>query len=200
MPESMLFRPKKSLWLSGWIICMAFSLPVFFALYLISAPQGRWLPFAIAHATVLLLFAAVVWRLRGSGVRLSADGIRERAYLAGTVFTPAHAVASAIVVPLRDVNSDELSEQLFLVDADGHTVLRLRGQLWHRADLYQITNYYGVPVRRVEAAMTWRQLRSSFGTNLEPWERHPVLTGIVLASILIVVVAAGLLAAMAATA
>jgi hypothetical protein len=196
MSETVLFRPKTTLWLSSWLVCMAFTVPVFFALYLVSAPLGRWFPIAVAHAVLLLLFAAVVWRLRGAGVRLSADGIRERAYFSGTVFTPAEAVASAIVVPLRDLSSDEVFEQLFLVDPAGRTVLRLRGHLWHPADLNQIVDYYAVPVLRIETALTWRELRRSYGRNLEPWERHPVLTGITLATLLIVVVAGGLLAAM----
>jgi hypothetical protein len=200
MSESQLFRPKTSLWLSSWLVCMAFTVPVFFALYLVSAPEGRWFPIAVAHAVLLLLFAAVVWRLRGSGVRLSADGIRERAYFSGTVFTPAEAVSSALVVPLRDMSSDEVNEQLFLMDSAGRTVLRLRGHLWHPADLEQIVNYYAVPVRRLETALTWRELRRSYGRNLEPWERHPVVTGIALATLLIVLVAAGVLAAMTAIA
>jgi hypothetical protein len=95
------------------------------------------------------------------------------------------------------LNSDEVSEQLFLVDSAGRTVLRLRGHLWHAEDLNRIVNYYAVPVRRMETALTWRELRRSYGRNLEAWERHPVLTGITLATLLIVVVAGGLLAAMA---
>lgn len=186
---SVLIRPKRDLWLSAWVACIMFTVPVFLSLYLITIPTGRWLPFAVAHLVLLILFAVAVARLRGAGIRLSDDGIREREYFSRMVFTSADTVASVIVIRLRDSNSDEISNQLFIVDAAGRTLLRLRGQLWHPHDLNQVMNFYAVPVLRVDAPMTWPQLRRSYGRNLDRWERHPVLTigALALAFILVMV-------------
>jgi hypothetical protein len=173
---SQILRPQRNLWSSAWIACLAFTLPVFLSFYVITVPTGRWVPFAMAQAVLMLLFAGAVARLKGAGVHLSAEGIRERAYFSRAVFTPVEAVSSVLVVKLRDSYSDTMSRQLFVLDARGNTLLRLRGQLWHRADLQRVVHFYAVPVLIVETPLTWPELRRSYGRNLAAWERHPFLT------------------------
>jgi hypothetical protein len=170
------YRPQGNLWPNAWGIWIAFSTPVFAALYLLTVPQDRWVPFLVAHVLLMAAFAVVAGRLHRAGVLLAKDGIREREYLGPLVFTPVDDIASVIVVKLRDPYSDRFSLQYFVVDHAGRTVLRLRGQLWHPADLAQIVGFYGVPVHYRDDELSWRQLRREYGSNLDRWERHPVLT------------------------
>lgn len=166
---------------------MMFTIPIFFSLYVIVVPTGRWLPFVIAHVALLLLFTLAARRLSGAGIALAADGIREREYFSGMVFTPVEAIASVVVVRVRKSNSDDVSEQVFMLDAEGRTLLRLRSQMWHAADLNQMINFYAVPIRRDEAALSWSQLRHLHGRNLDRWERHPIVTVSALALLILVV-------------
>jgi hypothetical protein len=176
--ESLLLRPRRDLWLAAWAACAAFVFPLFLSLYLITIPTGRWAPFAAAHALVMGAFALAAQRLHGAGIHLSRDGIRERAYFLSTVFTPVDRIASVLVVRLLDWNSEDMSRQLFIVDAAGQTLLRIRGQLWHAADFDRIVHFYAVPVHVVEDPMTWSELRrSKYRHNLSKWERQPHLTG-----------------------
>jgi len=191
---SQVFRPKRSLWVAAWLSFSALTLPLFAALYVLTVPTGRWVPFAIAHVVLLLLFAGIAQRLKGAGIVLAPDGIREREYLRAMTFTPATAIASAVIVTLRDSYGEQVSRQLFMLDAEGNTVLRLRGQLWYPEDFDRIVEFYAVPVRTVEPALTWRELRRDFGRNLDPWERHPALTVAALTSVTIVVALAMFLA------
>jgi hypothetical protein len=191
------FRPQGNLWPNAWRIWIAFSTPVFAALYLLTVPQNRWVPFLLAHVLLMVAFAAVAGRLHKAGVLLAKDGIREREYLGSLVFTPAKDVASVIVVKLRDPSSDRFSRQYFVVDHDGRTVLRLRGQLWHPTDLAQIVDFYGVPVRYLDEELSWRQLRREYGRNLDRWERHPVLTTVLVIALFFAMAVPILLATMA---
>jgi hypothetical protein len=175
---SLLLRPRRDLWLAAWGACAAFVFPLFLSLYLITIPTGRWAPFAVAHALVMGAFALAAQRLHGAGIHLSPDGIRERAYFMSTVFTPVDRIASVLVVRLLDRNSEGMSRQLFIVDAAGQTLLRMRGQLWHAADFNRIIDFYAVPAHVVDDPMTWPELRRSmYRHNLSNWERRPYLTG-----------------------
>jgi hypothetical protein len=191
------YRPQGNLWPNAWRIWIAFSTPIFAALYLLTVPHNRWLPFLLAHVLLMVAFAAVAGRLHKAGVLLSIDGIREREYLGPLVFTPADDVASVVVVKLRDPYSDRFSRQYFVLDHEGRTVLRLRGQLWHPDDLAQIVEFYGVPVHYLEDELSWKQLRRMYGRNLDRWERHPVLSTVLAIAVFLVIAIPILLATMA---
>jgi len=174
--DSHVFRPKQDLWTDAWVIWSAITIPLFLTLYLLTRQDGRWMPFLAAHIVLLLLFVAVVQRLKGAGVALATDGIRERAYAGRVVFTPVDLVSSVTLIRVFDSLSNEISQQLFLVDADGRTVLRLRGQLWHPADLTRIMSFYSVPVHAPQEVLTWREVRRDHGSKLSWFERHALLT------------------------
>ncbi|MCX7522869.1 hypothetical protein OSC27_11350 [Microbacterium sp. STN6] len=176
---SRLFRPKRRLWASAWVAWLAFTTPIFLAAYLLTAGRGHWLPVVATHALLMIAFVLAAGRLKGAGVLMSADGIREREYFSRAVFTPVEQIAEVLVVRLRDANSDEVSKQAFVTDAAGRTLLRLRSPLWHARDFANMVEFYGVPVTACETELTWPQLRRTYPGNLEPWERHPVLTAIV---------------------
>ena len=173
---SHVFRPKQDLWTAAWVIWLTVTVPLFLTLYVLTTQEGRWVPFLAAHVALLLLFAAAVQRLKEAGVALASDGICERAYFGRVVFTPVDLVASVMLIKVFDSLSNDISLQLFLVDADGRTVLRLRGQLWHRADLTHITNFYSVPIHAPVEVLTWRELRRDHGSRLSWFERHALVT------------------------
>lgn len=197
---SSVFRPKRTLWVAAWVTFSALTLPLYAALYFLTVPAGRWLPFAVSHVVLVLLFAVVAQRLKAAGLVLAPDGIREREYFSAMVFTPVAAIASVVVVKLCDSYGEQVSRQLFMLDAEGRTLLRLRGQLWHRTDFDRIAEFYPVPLRVVEPALTWREFRRDFGCNLDRWERRPVLTASVLTVIAVAVALAMYLAVTAAIA
>ncbi|WP_210480929.1 hypothetical protein [Naasia sp. SYSU D00948] len=179
----------RDLWLEGWLSFAAMSLPAFAALYIVTASTGWWPAVLIAQIAATGVFAAVAGRLRGAGVVLDADGIYERAYLRSTVFTPRQLVAEVLVIPVHRTLLDEVTHQLFMVDAAGRTLLRMRGQLWHRRDLYAAAHHFDVPVRVLEPALTWAQLRRSpYRRNLERFERHPLITATSLAVLTVAVI------------
>ncbi len=198
-PRPLRVKPMRDLWREGWLAFAAMSLPVFGACYLLTAASGWWPLVAAAHLAATLIFAAVAGRLRGSGVVVDADGIHERAYLRSTVFTPLHRAKAVLIIPVHRSLLSEVTHQLFVVDEDGATLLRMRGQLWHPRDLRAVANHFEVPVRVVDPPLTWSELRRSpYGPNLEPWERHPVLSalGLILLGIAVITPAVAALTAL----
>ncbi|WP_148040115.1 hypothetical protein [Cryobacterium tepidiphilum] len=196
--ECELFRPKRILWLGAWMTFGALTIPLFFTLYFLTIPTGTWVPFAVAHAVLVLAFAVVAQRLKAAGVLLAPDGIREREYFSRMAFTPVEAIATVMVVKLVDSYGEDVSRQLFMLDAEGRRLLRLRGQLWHAADFDRVVEYFSVPVRYIEPAMTWPEFRRSLGGNLAWWERRPILTNAILIAIFVAVAVSTLFAVMAA--
>jgi len=183
-------QPMRDLWREGWHVFAAMSLPLFGACYLLTAGSNVWPIVVTAHLVATGVFAAVAGRLHGAGVLIDDDGIHERAYLRSTVSTPLSAVRAVLLVPVHRTLVTEVTHQLFVVDRAGGTLLRMRGQLWHRRDLLAVAHRFGTPVQVTEAPMTWAELRRSpFRSNLEPWERHPVLTGTGIVVLAIAVIA-----------
>ena len=190
-------KPMRDLWREGWKSFLATAVPIFGALGLVAADSGRWTAVLAGFAGATAVFALVAGRLRGAGVVLDADGIHERAYLRSTVFTPRRRVHQALVVPVGRTLLDEVTHQLFLLDRRGRTLLRMRGQLWDPRDLKAAATYFEVPVRVLDAPVTWSELRQSpYRGNLEPWERHPLLTAAGLATAAIAVLAPAITVAM----
>ncbi len=179
----------RDLWREGWLSFAAMSLPVFAALYFLTASTGWWMAIVAAQCGATALFAAVAGRLRGSGVVLDDAGIHERAYLRSTVFTPRHHVAEVLVIPVHRTLLDEVTYQLFMLDSTGATLLRMRGQLWRPSDLHAAAHHFGVPVRVLAPPLTWSQLRQSpYRRNLERFERHPLVTATTLVLLTVAVI------------
>lgn len=180
-PARLQVSPMRDLWREGWRAFAGMSLPLFGAGYLLTATNGWWPLIAAAQVVATLIFWAVAARLRGSGVVVDADGIHERAYLRSTVSTPLDRVDAVLIIPVHRSLLSEVTHQLFVVDREGATLLRMRGQLWDPRDLRAVANRFGVPVRVFDPPMTWSELRRSpYGRNLERFERYPLLTAAVL--------------------
>ncbi|MCU1571709.1 MAG: hypothetical protein JWR33_2450 [Naasia sp.] len=167
-------RPRRGLWPRGWAQLSALIIPLFGALYWMTVPSGPWPAVLAVHVAVSVVIVGALQWLRRAGVWLSPDGVRERAYFGREVFTPVERIASVLVVPLAQ--SGDVAHQLFLLDEAGHTLLRMRGQLWRLADLTQVAEFFAVPARWVEPPMSWAELRAAYGAKLSRWERHPNLT------------------------
>ncbi|HEY8589377.1 MAG TPA: hypothetical protein VIL55_07490 [Naasia sp.] len=177
-------RPVRARWLDGWVAFAALTVPVFAVLYILTVPTGGWPPILLAHLVLVALFAAVELRLRNSRIRLTPTTIEERAYVQSEVRTPADQVAGVVLLDLYRGTSDGTNRQLFLVDAAGRTLLRMRGQLWDPAHLRAVATFYRVPITQAPVALTWKEARRSrFAGNFERWERHPrIVAGVVAVS------------------
>lgn len=180
-------RPRRGLWPRAWLQLTALTVPLFGALYWMTAPEGPWQVVLAVHLALTVLVVVALQWLRRAGVSLAPDGVRERAYFRRATFTPVERIASVLVLDVGEPGVS--SHQLFLLDEAGRTLLRMRGQLWSLVDLTQVAEYYHVPTRWIEQPLSWAELRLKHGSRLYRWERHPRWTAILLCAGVVAVAA-----------
>lgn len=168
-------QPARPVRLRAWALGLALSMPVFFALYWLTVPTGHSVHVIIAHAAVLLAFAIAAERLRRAKIVFSADGIRNSTWLS-TRFTPVSELASILVLTLADGQTLHQFAQYFFLDRSGRTRLRLRGQFWSKADLSRAAAFYDLPVSLIPSTISGKEARATYRTQLQWFERRPVLT------------------------
>jgi hypothetical protein len=188
-PATVLLRPSRPApWAAVIPGLVAAVLPPYATAFLLAAPRGRFLAISIAAAITLLLVLAVGWRLARTRVLMDDRGIVEH-WLLGTRRTAAEQVASALVITLYDSQSLLPRRQLFLLDAQQRTLLRLGGRWWNDAAMTAVLRHFDIPVETAPDPVTLRELRRSRGAQLRWYERHPVLCTVCLVPIGVLVCA-----------
>ncbi len=154
----------------------AIALPPFLALYWLTIPTGGWRTVLAIHAVTLLAATLATVRVRHAVIEIDKHEIREHGYFGRLVVTPRSEIASVLVVPVLAGSTPEVTTQLFVLDRQGRTRVRMLGQYWSDSSLKALEHAFDVPVRRVPSPLTRHELRAHYGPNLYWHERHPALT------------------------
>lgn len=161
-------RPRRTLFWQGVIACAAFLTPVFAVLYVLTVPTGDgwWIVASMqALATGLIVLAAARFFL--ATIWVGEGGIAERGYLSPRRHFPIGQVAS-IVRARTFGHGAEVIDQLFVCDAEGRCLVRMRGQFWWPRDLDAVVDTLGIPVTVLPEVMTLRELAAGH-PNLVYW-------------------------------
>ena len=159
--------------LTGTVTIGAVVLPPFLALYWLTVPTGGWLVIAEIHAVTLAVVTLGTTRVARAVIIIDETGIRSRGFFGRLVRTPPSAIDSILLVRVLAGSSLGTSTQLFVLDAAGRTRLRMGGLFWAPEALAAVERALDVPVQRVPAPLTRRELRLRFWSNLYWYERHP---------------------------
>lgn len=162
-------------WTASFAIGLAV-LPPFLSLYWLTIPTGGWPVILAIHAVTITAVTVASLRVRQSVVEIDETTIRKRGYFGRLVVTPRSELASVLVLPLLAGSSQETSMQLFVLDRDGRTRARMRGQYWSDEALVTVQHALDVPVQRLASPITRHELRARYRLNLYWHERHPRLT------------------------
>jgi hypothetical protein len=149
--------------------------PPFAALYWLTAATGKWPAVLAVQAVTMLAITAAAIRVRHVVIKIDSRGIRERGYFGRLVVTPPEEIDSVLILSVLAGSSAETTTQLFVLDRHGRTRLRMRGQYWSEDALRDVEHALDVPVQRLPAPLTRRELRVLHGRNLLGYERHPAL-------------------------
>lgn len=188
--------PGRPAWQAVAVALLAAFGPVAATLAYITG-AGRLLgPLLLGAAVLALGCAALAHRFSTVGLVVSAQGVTEHRLLGRRRMTPPVHIGSALVLPLLDDRTLQTHLQLFLLDEQQRTRLRMRGQSWSDEQISVVAARFGVPVTRQTEAVSLSELRQSRRGQLAAAERHPgvaiLLTGIAAVVLAIVVVAAAL--------
>ena len=170
--------PGRSGWRAVTIAVLAAFLPLALTL-LILIGSDRVVALLPGTAILTVGCAIIAHRFSAVGVELCSQGVTEYRLLGRRRATPPVHARSALMLPLLDNRTLRPYLQLFLLDEQGRTRLRLRGQFWSDAQMVQVANHFDVPVTRQAEPVSLSEMRLSQRSRLSPAERHPVVAALV---------------------
>lgn len=165
------FRQRYWLPIVGSLVAAV--VPVYVTGFVIASTGGRIVPVSVAAVVTLVIAALVAWRFSRARLVLHPGGMVEHGLLGRTRSTPREAVASAVLLALYDTQSVQTRRQLFVLDADERTVLRMSGASWTDQHMRTVLRHFDVLVETVDTPMTLHDLRHTRPGILRWGERHP---------------------------
>jgi hypothetical protein len=165
-------RPHGDLLKQASFAFVALVTPLFTALYWLSIPGGPWLAVLIAQGLVTVVFALGVVASLRAVIWVDRTAVTERGFFGRSNTYSASEVGSVVMLELYQSGALDTHPQLFLVDADGCLLLRMRGQFWSRASMEMLAESLGKPVNRVPEPMTLRDLNRARPELLYWFERR----------------------------
>jgi hypothetical protein len=147
--------------------------PVYITAFVIASTGGRIVPVSVAAAVTLVIAALVAWRFSRARLVLHAGGMVEHGLLGRMRSTPREAVASAVLLALYDTQSVQTRRELFVLDAEERTLLRMSGASWTDQHMRSVLRHFDVLVETIDTPMTLHDLRHTRPGILRWSERHP---------------------------
>ncbi|MCS5496044.1 hypothetical protein NY547_02165 [Cnuibacter physcomitrellae] len=177
-------RPRAQILAQARLVGAALTVPILAAMLWFSIPRGTWPRVVVALAFVLAIYLLGWYLVRSAQICISHDGLIERGVFRRDNRVPAKRIAAVLIVDVYRGSTAETDRQLFVVDAAGDLLLRMRGQFWSVEDMDTVSAAFGVPVRRSEDPVTWRGLRTQSPELLYWFERFPLAGGLSVAGFL----------------
>jgi hypothetical protein len=179
-------RPHRYLLTRGVAAILAFFVPAFAVVYVLTVPNGPWGFVLVGQVLVSLAFWYSVFAYLRLGVWVTADTIAERGFFSITRRYRRDEVGSVLLVDTFHGGGVETVPQLFVRDPAGALLIRLRGQFWSRASMQQVLETLDVPVTEVDKALSMVELEEAYPGLLYWFERRPRLAALLFAGLLAV--------------
>jgi hypothetical protein len=165
------FRQRYWLPIVGSLVAAV--VPVYITAFVIGSDGGSIAPVSVAAVVTLVIAALVAWRFSRARLVLHAGGMDEHGLLGRIRRTPREAVASAVLLALYDTQSVQTRRQLFVLDAQDRTLLRMSGSSWTDQHMRIVLRHFDVLVETIDTPMTLHDLRHTRPSILRWSERHP---------------------------
>lgn len=173
-------RPYSFLFRQGLISSTIFTVTVFVVLYFLTVPDGPWVLVLGVQIVVAVTVALAAVGYFSATIWVSKSEIVERGFFGRRHRFPVSSIDS-IVLANTSSSGGEVLRQLFVRDAEGRQLVRMRGQFWSPESFDLVVRTLDVPVVKIEDVTTIRELRAQFPGLLFWFERHPVRAIIVTA-------------------
>jgi hypothetical protein len=142
-----------------------------------------------AAAALVALAVALHWR--NARIEIEPGRVARTNLLGLTTELPVGSVATVLVALRFAGTAAAPAERLFLFDADGAVMLRMRGEAWDVESMAALGA--AIPVAPIVIAETIGadELRWRFPGAVEPWEAHPIRYGLAIGAVVVAVIAVG---------
>jgi hypothetical protein len=162
----------------GLVAVVSLTAPILLALFWLTIPDGPWPAVVAAAIAVVVVFGYAVVQYFRVAVVVTPTHLIERTFFGTTRRVPIEHVARAVLLDLHRTLAAEPRRQLFVLDAEGRVLLRMRGDYWSTHSIHEIaTHLVTVPVEHVESALTLDELQRTNPLMLYWFERRPTRLG-----------------------
>jgi hypothetical protein len=178
-------RPTQRILRRGAATIIAFLVPITVILYFLTVPDGPWLFILVPELVILAGILAAIFMVRRTGLWVGRKGIAERGFFGRTNFVPVKTIGSIVLVDTFVSGGTERVPQLFICDADGKQIVRMRGQFWSRRSMEFVSKTLGLPVNELLDVVTAAELLEEYPGLLYWFERHPRMFGLLFVAVVI---------------
>jgi len=184
--EAPRLRPHPYLLRRGVGAIIAFFVPTFGVLYFLTIPSGLWPVVLVAQLIVIAAFGYAIIAYVRLGVWVTTEAIAERGFFGITQRYTRHQLGSTVFVNTYHGGWVETAPQLFICDADGNQLIRLRGQFWSRETMQTVMDTLDVPLTEIDHPVSNSELHALYPGLLYWFERRPVVAALLFAGVLVV--------------
>ena len=178
-------RPRRSLFWQALAGTLAFLVPVSAVLYYLTVPSGTW-PFVLAlQVLIVVTFLASYISYVSLGFWVGPSGIGERGFFGLSRYVSRDEIGSIVLVNTYRAGASETYAQLFICNAAGTQLMRMRGQFWSMVNMQAVSDALDVPLTELLDDVTRAELLEDHPGLLYWFERHPVVVGIIAVAVLI---------------
>jgi hypothetical protein len=162
----------------GLVAVLSLTAPILLVLFWLTLPDGPWLAVVGAAMAVAVVVAYAVVQYFRVSVTVTPTLLLERTFFASTRRIPVETIDRAVLLDLHRTLAAEPRRQLFVLNAEGRVLLRMRGDFWSTLSIHEIASHLvTVPVEHVENALTLDELQRTNPLMLYWFERRPTRIG-----------------------
>jgi hypothetical protein len=166
---------------------LAFIVPAFGVLYVLTVPNGPWMPVLVANAVAVAVVILYAFSVRRVAIWVGPEGIAERGLAPRIVRHAADEIASVVFVNIFHGGWVDTVPQLFVCDRSGKQIVRMRGQFWSRESMLQVASALERPLTEVDHPVSASELLALYPGLLYWFERRPALAAASFAGALVLV-------------
>jgi hypothetical protein len=165
-------RPKERLILQAIIAVLALFVPLFFVVYWLSIPGQTWTFVLEVQCALTALGMIGAFGVSKMTVRVDTDGLTIQGLLGRVTNVAVADIGSLLLVELYQSGSVDSLPHLYVLDAAGHVLVHLRGQVWARSTIESIIDELDIAALRVPDPLTLVELGLFRPQLVRPWVRY----------------------------
>jgi hypothetical protein len=167
-------RVRQGLLAQGIAALLALSVPVLLVLYWLTIPTGAWVWVALGQVIVIALVGLGVFRYLRVHISVTPTHLLERRFFFGTIRVPLDSISRVVMLEMHRTMASQSRLQMFVLDRNGHPLLRMRGEYWSRKGINSIASHLTMaPIEHIDHPVTLDELQATRPEMLYWFERRP---------------------------
>jgi hypothetical protein len=129
---------------------------------------------AAVQALVLALVLVGVYRYLRVCISVTPTHLLERRFFFGTQCVPLDTISRVVMLEMHRTMASQSRLQMFVLDANGRPLMRMRGEYWSRNDINSIASHLAMaPIEHIDHPVTLDELQATRPEMLYWFERRP---------------------------